>query len=623
MCGIFAAAWWSTQPIDVNRIIAARDTMWKRGPDQAGIWYGRHAALAHRRLSIIDLSEAGRQPLSNESDTIWLTFNGEIYNFLDLKKELLMAGHRFRSSTDSEVIVHGYEEWGIEGLCSRLRGMFAFAIWDDSLQKLVLARDRVGEKPLFFLDTGGCVFAASSLNALVPFLRHKKLNDRALVSYLHLGWIPTDFSIFEGIEKVAPATYIVFDGSTRRVSEYWRLSFHRKHNRDVSDWMDDVDSTLRGAVSEQLISDVPLGCFLSGGVDSSYVSALAAELRPGLHTFSMRPDEPSYDESPYSRLVADYLGTVHTELHLDCSALEVQSELLAEFGEPFADSSSIPCFTLSRLTRQHVTVVLTGDGGDETFAGYYSPASLQWQSRFRRYFPRPIRYSSLRSLELLARLLAPSSRLSRRAHTLARVLGGDVRDAWCQRSKIEGELGNTLWGHCLMRVARDFTHVEIFRKHWMDSDAEDELGKLLYMEIKTVLPGDFLTKVDVSAMANSLETRCPFLDYRVLELAASIPSEVLFLNNQAKGLLKACAARRVPAEVIYRKKWGFGVPIFRWLDPREVDQNFQRSLAVEMGYLEKQTMLNLSTRYRQNRRRFATIVYTLWVLEKWLRRNFS
>jgi asparagine synthase (glutamine-hydrolysing) len=622
MCGIFAAAWWNREPLSHEDILAARDTMFLRGPDQAGIWCGNHAALAHRRLAIIDLSDAGRQPMCNEDESIWVSFNGEIYNYQDLAQELLDRNHIFRSRSDTEVLLHGYEEWGIELLCQKLRGMFAFAIWDGRARELLVARDRLGEKPLFFTHTDGRVIVASTLNALVRFLPKKAFVPEAITAYLHLGWVPPHLCALEGAEKLLPAHYIRFSEHGRRVGRYWQLEYRSIHGVSIDQWMDQVDATLSAAVKEQLMSDVPLGGFLSGGVDSSYVAAIASREQASFKTFSMRPDEPTYDESEFSRAVARHLGTDHHELSLTWDALKCLDDLLAQFGEPFADSSAIPCYLLAQLARKHVTVALTGDGGDEAFAGYYDRSTFRRWERWRTWVPQPIRVHALDAAAWVTRMLLPESAMARRAHTLAVVLGHDAREAACRRSMISGELRDRLWGPALRTAAREDVHFDAFARRWDEARADNDFARLLYVDFMVKLPADYLVKVDVSAMACSLETRCPFLDYRVVELAASIPIDILYRDDQPKGLLKACLARRVPPESIYRPKWGFSVPIFRWLTPNSVGSLLAKPLLVEYGLIDPQSLHFIRDGFVANQRRFAKIVYTLWVLEHWLRRMF-
>lgn len=620
MCGICGVIWWNQEPVEDAAIEAMRDRMTARGPDQCGLWRGRWGALAHRRLAILDLSESGRQPLANENETVWITYNGEIYNYRELTAELTGLGHRFRSRTDTEVLVHGYEEWGIEGLCRRLRGMFAFGLWDEHRRQLYVARDRFGEKPLFWARCAGRVLFASSPNALIPLLPERKPDPEALVAFLHLGWIPSELCALRGVRKVLPAQFVTITERAETASSYWRLSYNPRYGRTADQWMEEIDATLSDAVRGQLQSDVPLGGFLSGGVDSSYVVALGAQHQPGLRSFSMKPDEPEYDESRYAQAVARHLGTDHHQLELDRSALGCLDDLLAEFGEPFADSSAIPCYLLSKLTRRHVTVALTGDGGDEVFAGYHDISRLRRFERWRRGVPQPIRSGALAALAWTAGRTLPGTPIARRARTLAAILGGDARSILRGRSMIASELRDSLWGPELREAAATDPHYRILTAHWDNADADDDIARLLFVDLTVQLPGDFLVKVDVASMACSLETRCPFLDHRAVELAATIPADQLFLKGESKGLLKACAARRVPPDAVYRPKWGFSVPIFQWLSPNTAQQSFQESLAVSLGLIQPKALSTILAGYATARRRYAKVVYTLWVLETWLRR---
>jgi asparagine synthase (glutamine-hydrolysing) len=372
VCGIAGRInYISERPVSAALVQGMCDLIAHRGPDGSGAWTRGHAGLGHRRLAIIDLSEAGAQPMSTSDGQIWLTFNGEIYNFMELRSELEARGHRFRSQTDSEVILYAYREYGVECL-SRLRGMFAFAIWDEPRRRLLIARDRLGKKPVFYTtDSDGIAFASEPKAFLADPSFSSTPNPVALSAYLTYQYVPAPMSAFEGVHKLPPAHYLLVEDGCVTVRRYWKLSYGNKRNITEAEAVDELRSRLREAVRIRLVSDVPLGAFLSGGIDSGAIVALMSELGAApVRTFSIGFQEKEYDELEYARLVAKRYETQHEEFVVRPNALEILPRLVWHYNEPFADSSAIPTFLLSELTRRYVTVALNGDAGDENFAGY-------------------------------------------------------------------------------------------------------------------------------------------------------------------------------------------------------------------------------------------------------------
>lgn len=541
-----------------------------RGPDGSGAWYDDHCALGHQRLSILDLSDAGRQPMPNEDGTIWLTFNGEIYNVAELRRGLIERGHVFRSQTDSEVVVHGYEEWGA-AVVGRLRGMFAFAVWDQRRTRLLLARDRVGKKPLVYCQTrAGLVFGSEIQALLASGLVARDPDPVALDAYFSLGYVPAPLTAFSAIRKLPPAHVFEWEpgvDSCPPPRRYWTLSHTPKTTLPPVEAQQALRATITEAVRLRLASDVPLGAFLSGGVDSCVIVGLMAALttRP-VRTFTIGFDDDRYDERALAAVVARRHGTDHQALLVNPDAGETLPRLIRHVGEPFADSSAIPTFYVSQLTRAHVTVALSGDGGDESFAGYD-------RYRANRMVARAQQIPGLASA---ARLLPDAVRAA-----------GESRSQSARMRRFLAGLGNppperyARWvgasNGCLDRDARARVYTEEFLARasqrpaecWL-ADAFVQAGGLdpvdvgMAVDVATYLPGDLLVKADITSMANGLETRSPLLDHEVMELAASLPSSWKLRGRVSKAILKQTFADLIPPAVLAQPKRGFGVPVSEW-----------------------------------------------------------
>lgn len=565
MCGICGIIDWKRKEIDREAFLAMRDVMSDRGPDDSGVLWEAGVALGHRRLSIIDLSPAGRQPMTNENGRIAIVFNGEIYNFMELREELIAAGHAFRSRTDTEVLLHGYEQWGMEGLLSRIIGMFAFAVWDRDRRQLHLGRDHVGKKPLFYRYSGGRLVFSSDLKSIMIAERDSlQVDEKGLDEYLQYYWISHERCIFKGVEKLAPAHAVTFDGARVHSRRYWAPDYSTKENRSASEWLEGLDYHFRRAVRRRLVSDVPIGAFLSGGVDSSLVCAvLGQELGSKLRTFSVGFEGvPAYDERKYSRMVAERIGSQHTEIMLNPDVASVLSQVVWNHGEPFGDSSAIPSFLIAREARKHVKVVLTGDGGDEGFAGYSHYLSSHRDKWWPSWMPESARRVSSSASSMFT-AAAPNSPFARRAQLFLWYLAADPRaitQEWCWETRLKNELYCEQWREQLGGWNARHAHWDMARQLNSVSAVDRDLEYTLRM----ALPGDYLAKVDIATMGGSIEARCPFLDLELLQFAMRIPAEALLSGHQTKSLLKKYAERFVPHEAIYRKKWGFGIPVGHW-----------------------------------------------------------
>lgn len=557
MCGITGIVDFS-HPILESDVVQMRDAMVHRGPDSCGVYLNpsQHAALGHRRLAIIDLSPSGHQPMHNEAGTITIIFNGEIYNFLELKAELINRGHIFASDSDTEVIIHGYEEWGIE-VISRLNGMFAIALLDsrEKSPRLLLVRDRLGVKPLYYSLHGQRLVFASEAHALygARTLGYDDLNWIALDSYLAFGYVPTQLSFVKGVDKVQPGQIVDFTEDGLHKSFYWSIPKPvPDYTISKSETVDRVDHLLQAAVERRLMSDVPLGVFLSGGIDSGLVTAIAAtkSAKP-INTFSVG-FKGGTDERALAALVAAKYETHHTELIIDGDLTRSLPALIWRCGEPFADPSILPTFAISQTARQYITVALGGDGGDESFAGYSNIVAGYWSDRLMRYVPSSLLHP-LRSILGQVDHLHPSLR---RASTLMRYSLVpipqlyDFVDAW---DTVDRDYLLSKSRNCMM-PSQALKLVEYLESR-VDTSSRTERQQ--YIDYHLRLAGDYLTKVDIASNAASLEVRSPFLDYTLVEYAAGIPLKLKMLNGQQKGLLRDLAARYLPPNLLQQPKRGF------------------------------------------------------------------
>ncbi|MHB8693413.1 MAG: asparagine synthase (glutamine-hydrolyzing) [Solirubrobacteraceae bacterium] len=536
-----------------------------RGPDSRGTHLAAGVGLGIQRLRVIDL-ETGDQPIFNEDGTVAVVLNGEIYNYEELRADLAERGHRFSTHGDTEVIVHLYEDHGPD--CVRfLRGMFAFALWDERRRRLMLGRDRVGKKPLFYYERDGALWFGSETKAILQDPAVPREPDYAAIdAFLHYQYVPHPLSAFAGIRKLPPAHTLVWEGGTSTTERYWRLSY-RPHASPPT--IEDARERIRELVLEatrlRLRSDVPLGAFLSGGVDSSaVVAAMAKQSSQPVKTFSIGFDVDAYDETVYAREVAQLFGTDHHELRVHPEAMEILPRLVWHYGEPFADHSAIPSFYLAELTRRHVTVALNGDGGDESFAGYRRYVGASVAARLAG-FPAPVRAALGATARALGVGPKPNSfrtRLDRLAHATQL----DVADRYAMWMSIfttrerEELYTPELLSHVDMESTTAFT-----RDAFECTDAADPLDALLDVDVQTYLPGDLLVKMDVATMAHSLEVRSPLLDHELMEFAAGLPGAWKIHGKTTKKLFKDALRPWLPDHLLDRPKLGFGVPIAEWL----------------------------------------------------------
>ncbi len=623
MCGISGIVKFDGSSVDESELTTLRDEMIHRGPDYGGLWIDGHVGLAHRRLKIIDLSPMGNQPMANEDGSIQVVFNGEIYNFQELRELLIQRGHTFRSQTDTEVIAHGFEEWR-EDLFEKLDGMFAIGIWNAETQRLTLARDRYGKKPLFFLQNETEMIFSSEIKAIWAIRKEQlSIEPRGIDSYLHHLSPTQDHCIYQEVTKVRPGQRVRIDMDRNIDSEkYWRPSFQKKEERSLESTLDEVDEKLRSAIKRRLMSDVPLGAFLSGGIDSSLVVAIMSQVSDEApRTFSIGFEEQDFSEAEYARAVAEKYQTQHTEITLKPDVLSILPSLVWEYGEPFADSSAIPTYYVSKAAREHVTVVLTGDGGDELFGGYDIAKATYYAAKLKAAVPGPIRrlmesvllpdgkvLDGSGPLQKLRTLLVHSSDRFANRHRYTQ--------AWTQAHK------DQLYTSDFVDSLDGWESWQFFQKFGSAVRDLDLIDQNLFQTIVGRLPNDYLIKIDVASMMNSMELRSPFLDKELSELSESIDSGLKVQGGVQKFLLKKLAERYLPHEVIYRPKRGFSLPLKHWLadDFHDVARDLILNGSVmKQGWFRKETAERILNEHQSRTKEHTHRIWSLLWLEIWYR----
>ncbi|MEW6130578.1 MAG: asparagine synthase (glutamine-hydrolyzing) [Acidobacteriota bacterium] len=624
MCGIAGAVSNTRQDL-TEQAKRMADAIAHRGPDDWGLWNDAHCALSHRRLAIIDLSEAGRNPLASHDQTIWITFNGEIYNFQSLRDELARLGYRFRTRTDTETIVYAYQHWGTDCL-KHLRGMFAFAIWDAPRKRLFLARDRVGKKPLFYTQSGNNFFFASELQGLLanPEISREP-NPSAIDAYLSWGYVPAPDTGFKNIFKLPPAHYLTLDVCDNhfdiQVARYWSLDYTPKTNLSEDEASAAIREKLTKAVRLRMISDVPLGAFLSGGIDSSIVVGLMAQLSDkAVKTFSIGFKEAAYNETEHARRIANLWSTDHQEFIVEPDALAIVPKLVRHYGEPYADSSAIPTFYVAQMTRQSVTVALNGDGGDESFAGYERYLGNRLAERANQVPGFAL------SANLLKRVLPDSINPKSRARQAKRFLSVSTKPMaerygnWVEyfREDAKARLYAKDFRASLNGHKTDKWFAELFER----ANHLDPVDAAMCVDVASYLPFDLLVKVDITSMANSLEARSPFLDHEVMEFAARLPVDLKLRGKEAKYLLKRAFKDLLPDANVYRRKMGFGVPIGDWFRTslrNLLEDSLLSEQAMRRGYFNQQFVERMVHDHIERRADHSFALWNLLMLELWHR----
>ena len=606
MCGITGRINLDRSPVDRSGLERAREALASRGPDGAGIWIDGHVGMAHRRLAVLDLSERGHQPMTTADEKLTLTYNGEIFNFSEIRAELSSLGHRFRSDSDTEVILIAYRQWGIDCL-QKFNGMFAFALWDKSQQTLFLARDRLGVKPLYYTHNSRRLAFASTLSSLKGYGdAPTTIDQEALSLYFQMSYVPGPHSICSGIRKLPPACYLQLgsDGKAS-ITRYWKLP-HPPENSDdrVSDMeaVENLEKLLRSSVRYRLVSDVPVGAFLSGGIDSALIVALMRLEASDVHTFTIGFEDKAHDESVYAKAIATHLGTNHTDLVVTESDLELLAESLPScYDEPFADASSIPTMALSVLTRKHVTVALSGDGGDELFCGY------------------PY-YQFMARLDPWRRCLSRAGSVWEAMSTLVPHKGAMALRALSQRSSTSlfAYMRGPLKSRSYRWLAPGISSSASEFMEGIKAASDNSTRAFMDLDLKTYLPDDILVKVDRASMAVGLEARTPFLDFRFVEAVAALPDQQR--TRAGKPLLKSMLSRHLPKELFDRPKHGFTVPIRKWL---RTSLRSRLTGAIESGelsssgFIDRKAARILLAEHMSGRRNHENMLWAILCFELW------
>ena len=624
MCGIAGKLYFDRhRSVDRGVLERVNAALAHRGPDDKGVYLDGAIGLTHQRLSIIDLSPAGHQPMSNADKTCWITFNGEIYNFAELRARLAADGVTFRSRTDTEVILALYDRMG-SACFAELRGMFAIALWDGRRRTLVLARDRIGKKPLYYyMDREMVVFGSEPKALLADPAVPAEPDFAAIHEYMTYGYVPAPGSAFRGFRRVPPAHYLEIAEGRAITKRYWRLDYGSKVTLSEPELCEALLAQLRDAVRLRMVADVPIGAFLSGGVDSSAVVALMAESAAHpVKTFSIGFEEDSHNELPYARMVAERYGTDHHEFVVKPDAVAVLPEIVWHYNEPYADSSAVPTYYLAQLARRHVTVALNGDAGDENFAGYERYRLNQLAARYDkipRFIRRPLE-ASLRDLPDLG----SSSGLIRRLKRFGADAGDERRRRYGRWVTIFSEPAKArLYTPEFRAAVNGSDPVDVLLRAYAATRTHDVVDATLGADVATYLPDDLLVKIDIATMAHALEARSPMVDHRFMEFAASIPSALKLKGGITKHIFKRAVRHLLPPAILERPKQGFGVPLEHWF--REPLRDLTRETllgrrSVERGLFDAREVERLLDEHVRGRSRHDPQLWTLLMLELWFQR---
>ena len=619
MCGIAGIYNYKTdQPINEAVLRRMTGALVHRGPDDEGFHVAGRVGLGHRRLSIIDVA-GGRQPVFNEDGSVAVILNGEIYNYRELRRLVEARGHRLRTQSDTETIVHLYEEFG-EACVEHLRGMFAFALWDSREQKLLLARDRLGKKPLYFADVGGALIFGSELKALLEHpAMSREVDPLAVADYFSYQFIPAPKTIYRHARKLRAGHCLVVTPNGASERQYWDINFSQPEQRSEAEWSEMLLEELRSAVDSRLIGEVPLGAFLSAGVDSSAVVAMMSRInsRPVV-TATVGFSEEKFSEAADARSFAESLNADHHERIVTPEAVNVIEKLAWHFDEPFADASAIPTFYVSQAAREFVTVALSGDGGDESFAGYRRYAFDAMENRVRAIAPVPSLFGALAAIYPKADWLPQPLRAKATLRNLS------LEPARAYFSSVYGaasSVRDALLGGDVRAQLGDYDPFEVFAEHYNRPTTDDSLSRAQYADIKLYLADDILTKVDRASMAVSLEVRCPLLDHRLMELAARIPSSLKLKGREGKYIFKRAMSGLLPPGILARRKQGFVVPLADWLrnDLRELAESLLFDSAANDGWLEGSTVAKLWRQHQSGLRDYSRPLWAVLMFRMWQR----
>jgi asparagine synthase (glutamine-hydrolysing) len=611
--------------IDAQLLGRMNDAQTHRGPDADGIHRGPGIGLGHRRLSIIDLS-GGAQPLYNEDGKVVVVFNGEIYNFQELVRELTQAGHRFKTHSDTEVIVHAWEQWGADCV-QRFRGMFAFAVWDENRQTLFMARDRAGEKPLYysFLPDGLFVFGSELKSLLAHPGVARKIDPQAIEDYFAYGYVPDPKSIYAGVAKLPPAHTLTLTRGRppAEPQPYWNVSFEHPVPQTEAAAAEELVALLRQSVQMQMVADVPLGAFLSGGVDSSSVVAMMAETsRAPVNTCSIAFDHRGYDESHYAARVASRYRTNHHVKQVTVDDFELIDRLANMYDEPFADSSAMPTYRVCALARERVTVALSGDGGDELFAGYRRYRWHHYEELVRGAIPGLIRRMVFGPLAWMYPKADWAPRVFRAKATLQGIARNTIDAYFHSVSILPDGVRRQLFSAEHRSNLQGYNAVEVLRRHMTNAPTDDHLSQVQYADLKTYLPGDILTKVDRASMARSLEVRVPLLDHYLIEWAARLPMNLKLRGGEGKHIFKQAMRPYLDDDILYRRKMGFAVPLSEWFRGPlrgRVHAAVSGAALGDSGLFDMAYLGQLVDQHQSGRRDNSTAMWALLMFDSFLR----
>lgn len=623
MCGICGIINFSGKPIEPQILSSMNNTLMHRGPDDEGYFFdntaGASCGFGHRRLSIIDLY-TGKQPIHNEDQTIWIVYNGEIYNFQELRHDLEKQGHKFYTKTDTEVIVHLYEQLGPECL-EKLRGMFSFAIWDKKQKQLFLARDRIGKKPLnYYVDQNRLIFASETKAILKAENIIPELDLEAMHYYLTYQYVPAPYTMFKNIKKLLPAHYLIWNKSGLVIKKYWQVNFSDKINITEQDAAGQLMEQLKEATRLRLVSDVPLGVFLSGGMDSSAVVALMHLLKaPSIETFSIGFAEREYNELPYARQVAKLFNCKHHALLIKPKMLEILPKLIWHYNEPFGDYSCIPTYYVALMAKEYVKVVLTGDGGDESFAGYQRYAVFK-QTKFLDLIPVFLRKALGTSYKILPNSPEMRSFFWQLKRFLKFMPYPDVRRYGGWMCCFDEDEKNSLYHNNITSALRNIDPLKLLENIYNKSHAQGLIDKIIATDILTYLPDDLLVKTDIATMANSLEARSPFLDHKIIEFGATVPENLKLNNTISKFILKQAFKHILPREILNRNKKGFGIPMGQWFRTdlkKYLTETLYSSKLIQDNILNKQFIDNIINVHMSGSEDYGYKLWNLLNLELW------
>jgi len=625
MCGIVGI--FDTQGRgEISRELLSRmnETQYHRGPDEGGLHIEPGLGFGHRRLSIIDLS-GGQQPLFNEDRTVVVTYNGEIYNFPELTDELKSLGHRFRTHCDTEVIVHAWEEWG-EACVDRFRGMFAFGVWDRNRETLFLARDRLGIKPIYYarLEDGRFVFGSELKSLQVHPELPRKIDPTAVEEYFAFGYVPDPKTVYKDVYKLPPGFRLTIRRGQAQVrpEPYWDVSFAPSAAMSEEAAGAELLARLREAVEIRMIAEVPLGAFLSGGVDSSaVVAAMAGISDEPVNTCSISFGDPAFNESPYAAMVAERYKTAHRVEQVDPDDFDLVERLVGLYDEPYADSSALPTYRVCELAKKQVTVVLSGDGGDENLAGYRRYRWHTYEERIRSLVPTGIRRPLFGLLGSVYPKADWAPKIFRAKSTFQAMARDSLEGYLHSVSILSNEMRGALFSQGLKRDLQDYRAIEVFRRHAAQAPTDHPLSLVQYLDMKTYLPGDILTKVDRASMAHALEVRVPILDHRLVDWISGLPPELKLRDREGKYLFKKALEPSLSNEILYRQKMGFSVPLADWFRGplrEKVRRGLLGSRMMDSGLFEQSYLATLVDQHQSGRWDHSASIWTLLMFEAFL-----